>query len=136
MKIAADDLALALGIGHALERLEKARAGVDGVQLQLEVAPENVLHLLALAFAEQAVVDKDALELVADRLVQQRRRDRRIDAAAEAEQHAIRADLACAPPRRSISMKPCIVQFGSAPQMPSTKLERISAPRGVWATSG
>ena len=34
------------------------------------------------------------------------------------------------------SMKPFIVQLGSAPQMPSTKLERISAPRGVWATSG
>jgi hypothetical protein len=33
-------------------------------------------------------------------------------------------------------MKPFIVQLGSAPQMPRTKLERISVPRGVWATSG
>ena len=49
-------------------------------------------HLLALARAHQAVVDEDAGELVADRLVDQHRRDRRIDAAGEAADHPALAD--------------------------------------------
>ena len=50
-------------------------------------------HLLALAGAHQAVVDEDAGQLVADRLVDQHRRDRRIDAAGEAADHPALADL-------------------------------------------
>ena len=42
--------------------------------------------------AQQAVVDQDARELRADRLVQQRRDDRRIDAARQAADHAVVAD--------------------------------------------
>ena len=54
---------------------------------------EQPHHLLALAGAHQAVVDEDAGQLIADRLVDQHRRDRRIDAAGEAADHPALADL-------------------------------------------
>jgi hypothetical protein len=93
MKMRPMILRLRSGSETPLSALRKRGPGVDGEELELEVAPEDVLHLFALAFAQQAVVDEDALELVADGLVQQRRRHRRIDAAAQAEQHALLADL-------------------------------------------
>ena len=49
--------------------------------------------LLGLARPQQAVVDEDAGELVADGAVHQRRRDRAIDAAGEAADDAPVADL-------------------------------------------
>ena len=47
----------------------------------------------ALVQAQQAVVDEDAGQLVADRAVDQRRGDARIDAAGQAEDHLVVADL-------------------------------------------
>ena len=133
---AADDLALALRVAHALEGLEKTRAGRDGVELELEMAAEKLLHLLALVLSQQAVVDEDALELAADGLVQQ------APAATDESTPPLRPSSTLPLPtcRRTASqvdsMKPCMVQFGSAPQIPRTKLLRISTPRGVCATSG
>ncbi|HEX6986343.1 MAG TPA: hypothetical protein VF170_13255, partial [Planctomycetaceae bacterium] len=46
-----------------------------------EPVPEGLDDLLGLALAEQAVVDEDAGELVADRLVDERCGRRRVDAA-------------------------------------------------------
>ena len=54
---------------------------------------EQAHHLLALALAHQAVIDEDAGELVADRLVDEHRGDRRIDAARQAADHPALADL-------------------------------------------
>ena len=61
---------------------------VDGELLQ-----ERRLDLLALARPHQAGVDEDARELVADRLVDERRRDGRVDAPRERAEHAAVADL-------------------------------------------
>ena len=55
--------------------------------------PENLLHRLRLARAQDAVVDEDAGELVADGLVQQRCRHAGIHAAAQAEDDLFAADL-------------------------------------------
>ena len=63
------------------------------MQAGAKVAPENLLHHLGLAGAQQSVVDENAGELVAYGLVNERRRDARIDAAAEAEDDAFIADL-------------------------------------------
>ena len=57
------------------------------------MAAEDFPHHLRLAPAQHAVVDEDAGELVADGLVQQRRRHARIHAAAQAEDHLLLADL-------------------------------------------
>src|SRR3546814_11639940 len=55
---------------------------------------EQRLDLLALAQAQQAVVDEHAGELLADRFVAQPRGDRAVDAARQAAQHTLVADLA------------------------------------------
>ena len=65
--------------------------------LDAEVAGEGLHDLLAFVEAEQAVVDEDAGELVADGLVQQCRDHRRIDAAGQAEDDFIAADLGADP---------------------------------------
>ena len=57
--------------------------GVDVDQLDAHVAPERLDDLIALALAHQSGVDVDAGQLMADRPVHERRRDRRVDAARE-----------------------------------------------------
>ncbi len=89
----ADDLPLPLRVGHALEPPQEQPRGVLILQLDLEMAPEDFLHHLRLASAQHAVVDENARELVADGLVQQRRRHARIHPAAQAQDHLLRADL-------------------------------------------
>ena len=89
----ADGLALGLGVGDAGERAEEFRRRLDMDQRDVVVVAEQPHDLVALAGAHQAVVDEDAGELVADRLVDQHRRDRGIDAAGEAADHARLADL-------------------------------------------
>ena len=59
----------------------------------MEVAAERLDDLLRLVLAQQAVVDEDAGELVADRLVDEQRRDGGVDAARERAEHALAADL-------------------------------------------
>ena len=67
MKVAPMVLRLSSGSADAGELAEEQRAGVDVDQRDVEVAAEQVDHLLGLAEAEQAGVDEDAGELVADR---------------------------------------------------------------------
>ena len=52
---------------------------------------EGAHHLVALAQAQQAVIDEHAGELRADRPMQQRRDHRGIDAAGKPQQHALAA---------------------------------------------
>ena len=89
----ADDFAFAFRVGDAFEPLQEQFRGVLVLQLDLEMAAEHLLHHLRLARAQHAVVDEDAGELVADGLVQQRRRHAGIHAAAQAENHLFPADL-------------------------------------------
>ena len=57
--------------------------GLDVHERHLEVPAERLDDLLGLVLAQEAVVDEDARELVADRLVDEERRDGRVDAARE-----------------------------------------------------
>ena len=77
-------LRFASGSVDAFERVEEAVALVGVDQRDVVVVAEEGDDLLGLALAHQAGVDEDAGELVADRLVDQDGRDRRIDAAGEA----------------------------------------------------
>ena len=54
---------------------------------------ERLLDLLGLADAQQTGVDEHARELVADRLVHERGGDRGVDAARQAADHLLVADL-------------------------------------------
>ena len=67
--------------------------GVHADHVRAEVLLEHVHHLIAFVEAQQARVHEHARELLADRGVQQRRDDRRVDAARQPEQHAVLADL-------------------------------------------
>ena len=89
----ADDLALGFRIADAFERVEIAIGGVDADHLDAHVLGEHRHHLVAFVPAQQAGVDEHAGQLVADRLVQQRRDDRGIHAARQAEDHFVRTDL-------------------------------------------
>ena len=62
-------------------------------QRDVVVVPEQVDDGLGFVEPQHAVVDEDAGELVADRLVDQHRGDRGIDAAGEAADHLALADL-------------------------------------------
>ena len=59
----------------------------------MEVVAERLDDLLRLVLAQQPVVDEDARQLVADRLVHEQRRDGGVDAAGERAQHALAPDL-------------------------------------------
>ncbi|MPL73681.1 hypothetical protein SDC9_19487 [bioreactor metagenome] len=89
----ADRLALHFRVRHALERAEEERALIGRDQPHVVVVAEHGDHFLGLALAQQAVVDEDAGQVVADRLVDQHRRDRAVDAAREAADHLLVADL-------------------------------------------
>ena len=76
----ADDLALGLGIGDAGETGEEEVGGVDVMhrQRQLLVA---LHHLLRLVQPQQPVVHEDALQVIADGAMDDRRRDGGVHAA-------------------------------------------------------
>ena len=88
----ADGLALHLGIGRRRRaRRGTGRAASRCTRRMLKRSRKVRHHLLGLAGAQQAVVDEDAGELVADRLVDQHRGDRGIDAAGQAADHPPRS---------------------------------------------
>ena len=96
-ELLADPAPLLLGLVDPLEPREEALLGVDVHERHLEVAAEGLGHLLGLVRPHEAVVDEDARQLVADRLVDEQRRDGGVDAARQRAQHALRPDLGADP---------------------------------------
>ena len=97
-ELAADDLALLLGVADPGERVEEALLGVDDVQVDAGGGDEVALDLLGLALAQQPVVDEDAGQPVADGALDEGGRDRGVDAAGEAaDRRAGVADLVADP---------------------------------------
>ena len=72
-------------------RARKRSSRLDVDERHVEVAAEGLDHLLGLVRAHEAVVDEDAGELVADRLVDEQRGDGRVDAAREPADDALAA---------------------------------------------
>jgi hypothetical protein len=92
-ELAADDLALGLGVGHA-------QPGGPGTARWRPHAPpwhaaagEHLHHHRAFVQAQQAVVDEDAGQLVADGAVDQRRGHAGVDAARQAQDDLFVAHL-------------------------------------------
>ena len=86
-ELLADDAALELRLGHALEPRQEPVGGVDVDQRHLEVLAEGLHHPLGLVLAQQAVVDEHARQLVAHRAMHEQGRDGRIDAARKRADH-------------------------------------------------
>ena len=91
-ELLADDLALRLRIGDVLQAREETLFRVDAHEVDVPIL-ERGLDLVALVLAQQTVVDKDARELIADGLSQQRRRNGGVHAAGKRQQHLAVADL-------------------------------------------
>ena len=77
-------LALLLRVVDARKRRVEAVCRAHHGEVEAEVAPEHLLHLLGLAPAQQAVVHEDAVQAPADRAVEENGHHGRIDAAGEA----------------------------------------------------
>jgi NADH:ubiquinone oxidoreductase subunit D len=90
-----DDLALFLRIGNAGQGIHELIARVDPLDPDPEMLGEGRHDLVAFLVAQQAGIDKDAQQLITDRLVQQRCHDRGVDPAGQAQQHGV----ACPPVR-------------------------------------
>ncbi len=89
----ADRLALLFGVGDAGELVEKEAARVAMDQRDVVVAAKEAHHLVGLAGPQQAGIDKDAGQLIADRFVQQYCCHRGIDAARKATHDLAVLDL-------------------------------------------
>ena len=92
-ELAADDLALLLGVRHAFERRHELCRGVHEDHLDTEILREGLHHLLGFVESQQSGVDEHAGQLLADRPMDQRCRDRRVDAAGQPENDFFAADL-------------------------------------------
>ena len=88
----ADRPPLGLGLGDACERAQEGLARLDVNQRDVELVAEQPHHLFTLPRPEQPMIDEDAGELVADRLMDQHRGHCRIDAARQPADHAALAD--------------------------------------------
>ncbi len=85
-------LRLVSGSVTSRERVEELLRRVDDHEPDAGGGDVVALHLLALALAQQPVVDEHAGELITDRAVHEGGRDRGVDAARETAQHVTVAD--------------------------------------------
>ena len=92
-ELPADDLALGLGVGHAVERGQERVGRVDHLQVDPGRGDEVTLDLLGLALAEQSVIDEHAGELIADRALNQRGGHRGVDSPGQPADHPTVAHL-------------------------------------------
>ncbi len=92
-ELGADQVPLLLGLLDALEASQEALLRLHVHEWNLEVIAKGLDHLLGLATPHEAVIDEDAGELLTDRLVDQQRRDRGVDAARESADHLLRSNL-------------------------------------------
>ncbi len=91
-ELAADDLALRLRVGHPAQPLQELVRGIDVDQREAQVLGKRLSDLFGLPFAQQAVVDEDAGQLVAHRLADQGGQGHRVDTATGGAEHAAAAD--------------------------------------------
>src|SRR6478672_3791740 len=92
-ELGADELALLFGVCDAVEPAEEVGARVNVDERDVVAVAEQRDDLLGLAQPHQAVVNEHAGKLVADRLVDEHRRDRAVDPARKAADHATVSDL-------------------------------------------
>ncbi len=89
----ADDFALFFRLGDAFERREKDLARLHMMQRNIVMAAKERDDLFRLALPQHAVIDEDADELIADRLMDQHGGHGGIDAARKTAEHPALADL-------------------------------------------
>ena len=126
----ADDLALLLGIGDAGQAVEEQPRGVDEHERQLQPL-EPPPNLCRFVEPQHAVVDEDAGQPVADGAMDQQRRDRRVDAAAQAADDAPVAHLLADPRGRLLDERRHRPVAGAAADVEGEVAEDLEAAVGV-----
>src|SRR5581483_2830749 len=89
----ANDFAFAFRLGHTFEAPQEQARGLLVLKLHAKVAPKDLPHDRGFPAAQQAIIDENTGQLLADGLVQQRRRHARINTAAEPENDPLRPNL-------------------------------------------
>ena len=103
----------------------------------MEVLAERGDDLLGLALAQQAVVDEDAREPVAEGPVAEDGGDRRVDPARQAADGVVvRADARAHLRDGLLGERARRPAWAVRPATSNRNAASISAPRGVWTTSG
>ena len=92
-KLGTDDLAFEFRLDNAFRLVEEALLGVHADKIDAELALEHLLDLLTFVEAHIAVIDENAGELLADRLLEKNGADGAVDAAGHGEKHFLVADL-------------------------------------------
>ena len=92
-KLCADNLALLLRFGYALQLRKEAIHSVHIDEVGIHLITEDLDDLFRLTFAQQAVIHMHTDQLFSDGADQQRRHNRGIYAAAECQQHLLIPDL-------------------------------------------
>ena len=114
-ELLADPPPLVLGVDHAREPAEEPILRLHVDERHAEVPAERLLDLFGLALAQQPGVDEHARQLVADRPVDEQRRDGRVDAAGERAEHLGPPDLGADRVATARSITFAGVQSGSRP---------------------
>ena len=119
-----------LRVGHAGQPVEKQLRRVHEHERQLQplVALANLRRFVQ---AQHAVVDEDAGQLVADRAMDDERRDRRVDAAAQRADDAAVADLRADPRRRLLDKRRHRPVAGAAADAVGEVAQDLEAAFGV-----
>lgn len=94
---------------------------MDVNKVDVKLLGEDLLHLLGLALAQQAVVDEHAGHLLAHGAGAQRSHDGGIDATGQGQNHAVVADLLAELGRHGLDQL-SMLQLGSVPQISNRKL--------------
>mmetsp|Transcript_21332 Transcript_21332/g.63931 ORF Transcript_21332/g.63931 Transcript_21332/m.63931 type:complete len:420 (+) Transcript_21332:678-1937(+) len=131
-ELAANCLALVLRVGQALEPRHHRRDVVDARDGQVQVVLKRVHHALTLVEAQQPIVDKHAVQTVAQDLVHERRGHGGVDAAGEcADGVVIRANLRLNLPKRLVEHLLHRPVGGEARNVGQEVLDHVKAAVGV-----
>ena len=119
------------GINDPGEAAEEALLGVHGDEVDVQGGGEAALDVLGLALAEQAVVDEDADELVADGLVHERGNGAAINAAGQAADDFAGPDLRADEPHLLLDEALHVPQAPRPADLLDEAPDDLGAPGGV-----
>ena len=132
----ADRLAFQFRIGDAIQRVEEQVGCVAMHQFDIEPVAERGDDVVRLALPQQPVIDENAGQLLADRLMDQHRGDRRIDPAGQPADHPPGAHLLPDPGDLRGAEPGHRPRCRTDPATLWVKLRNNRAPCGVCTTSG
>ncbi len=103
-ELPADDLSLSLRVRHIPQAGKKLFCPIKYSKIEMQLRCEGLCYLITFTGSQDAIIDEDAGELITDRPVRQRRRNRGIHAAAQRTDDSLLADLFTDLPNRGLDI--------------------------------